>query len=65
MEQNFIRDKKKKKKKEKKNSNFLIFKAQIKEKLLSTDNELDYFQIQEVNKKQPKTAYIFAFKGAW
>ena len=47
------------------NDIFLI--CSFKEKPLSTDNELDYFQIQEVNKKQPKgIAYIyFAFKSAW
>ena len=51
---------------EKNISNLLIFKARIKEKL-STYNELDYFQVQEVNKKHPKdNTYIsFAFKGAW
>ena len=48
-------------------SNLVIFKVQIKEKLFSTDNELDYFQIQEMNKKHPKdNAYIyFFFKDGW
>ena len=51
---------------EKNISNLLIFKARIKQKL-STYNELDYFQVQEVNKKHPKdnTYIYFAFKGAW
>ena len=47
MEYNFIRNRKN-------FSKFLIFKNQIKEKLRSTNHKLDFFQIQEVNKKQPK-----------
>ena len=48
-------------------SNLFIFKALVKEKLLSTGSELDYFWIQEINKRQLKdNVYIyFAFKGAW
>lgn len=48
-------------------SNLLIFKIRVKEKFLSTDNELDYFQIQEIIKKRPEdNARIhFALKDAW
>ena len=37
----------------------------MKEKDLSTDNELDYFKIREVIKKQPKdkTYVYFVYKG--
>ena len=42
------------KKTEKNISSLPIFKAQIKEKLLSVHNQLDYFWIGEVNKKQPR-----------
>ena len=46
-------------------SNLPIFKARMKEKDLSTDNELDYFKVREVIKKQPKdkTYVYFAYKG--
>ena len=37
----------------------------MKEKDLSTDNELDYFKVREVIKKQPKdkTYVYFVYKG--
>ena len=49
----------------KKHLNLPIFKARMKEKDLSTDNELDYFKVREVIKKQPKdkTYVYFVYKG--